>query len=345
MKKNKYRRVICLVISMAVILSALSFSAVFADENTDDAPPQPEIKSVRVTGYHIARIDWSKVKEADGYILSRRSSGSDKWKNLITIDGSEQTYANDFIISRKTYYYRVIAYKKTSKDGEVIIPDEITSGYRKTFSKNTVNTFKGGSYSRGSVYGPQLSSKQLASVKKSVKRFCRKYITTDMNSIEKIYAAQIYLADTCVYAARWDRHGANTAWGALVYKNKNGNHEAQCSGYARGMKALLDGAGVGCRFVHANTRSANPSHQWNFVKAGGKWYIVDPQLNSQTASSYGFYAAFMCGSSYYQKNTGMRWNKSSYPKVSKSSYPSSKLVSIEKGYKVSMLFERVYNYR
>ena len=57
----------------------------------------------------------------------------------------------------------------------------------------------------------------------------------------------------------WQYDGANTAWGALVYG------EAQCSGYARGMKALCDAIGVPCYYVHANKKALNPSHQWNQV--------------------------------------------------------------------------------
>ena len=51
----------------------------------------------------------------------------------------------------------------------------------------------------------------------------------------KAFIAFNYLNQNCKYATRgWQYNGANTAWGALVYG------EAQCSGYARGMKALCD---------------------------------------------------------------------------------------------------------
>lgn len=61
-----------------------------------------------------------------------------------------------------------------------------------------------------------LSFKQ---VKSTVKKFCDNYITTDMNNLEKILTAQLYMAGNCTYAATWKKNGANTAWGSLVYKN------------------------------------------------------------------------------------------------------------------------------
>ena len=37
------------------------------------------------------------------------------------------------------------------------------------------------------------------------------------------------MARTCIYAPDWSKNGANTAWGALVYKDSDGYHEAQCN--------------------------------------------------------------------------------------------------------------------
>ncbi|MDL2258158.1 transglutaminase domain-containing protein [Eubacteriales bacterium OttesenSCG-928-K08] len=53
--------------------------------------------------------------------------------------------------------------------------------------------------------------------------------------------------------------------------------EAQCSGYARAMIALLDAVGIECKYVHASKKAINPSHQWVLVKYAGNWYHFDPQ--------------------------------------------------------------------
>ena len=63
------------------------------------------------------------------------------------------------------------------------------------------------------------------------------------------------------------------------------------------MKALCDGIGVPCYYVHANSRASNPSHQWNFVKVGGKWYVLDAQSG-----------VFLVSGKTFQNSFGMRWN-------------------------------------
>ena len=63
------------------------------------------------------------------------------------------------------------------------------------------------------------------------------------------------------------------------------------------MKALCDASGVDCRYIHANAKASNPSHQWNQVKVGGKWYILDAQSNG-----------FLLGTNTWIKQAGMSWD-------------------------------------
>jgi len=160
-----------------------------------------------------------------------------------------------------------------------------------------------GNYKVGTVYGPRLNSKELKQVKKKVTAFVKKYITSDMSDFDKVVACHDYLCNHCTYAPDWSKHQANTAWGALVYG------QAQCSGYARAMKALCDAAGVGCKYVHANSKAKAPSHQWNEVRVDGKWYIVDVQCNDLS----GFYAFFLVSGATYLAGTGDSWNKKGLP--------------------------------
>lgn len=121
----------------------------------------------------------------------------------------------------------------------------------------------------GSVYGPKLTQAELEEVAAAVQGFVTNYITEGMTDAQKVRAANDFLCHTVSYADSWAYHGANTAWGALIY------HEAQCSGYARAMKALCDGMGIACYYVH----SSATSHQWNEVCVDGKWYIIDVTAN------------------------------------------------------------------
>jgi transglutaminase/protease-like cytokinesis protein 3 len=170
-----------------------------------------------------------------------------------------------------------------------------------------------GNYNSGSVYGPSLSTSKLSQVRQVVQSFKDNYITKGMSDYDKAWMAFCYLRANCDYAWRgWQYNGANTAWGALVYG------EAQCSGYARAMKALCDAIGVKCYYVHANSKASNPSHQWNMVRVGGKWYILDAQG--------GF---FLVGSQTYQNMVGMRWDTKGLPTCSKKDHAKGGFVSSE----------------
>ena len=136
-----------------------------------------------------------------------------------------------------------------------------------------------GDYSKGTIYGPSLSSRERKELKVKVAEIVSACVTEGMTDREKIVALVNYVYDHCEYAPDWSENRANTAWGLLVYG------EAQCSGYARGMVALFDAAGIESRYVHAaKTDPINPSHQWNMVKLDGKWYHLDVQMFD---SSYG----------------------------------------------------------
>lgn len=125
-----------------------------------------------------------------------------------------------------------------------------------------------------------------------------------MSDYDRVLTAYNYLRSNCSYAYRgWQYNYANTAWGALVYG------EAQCSGYARAMKALCDAIGVDCRYVHADSKASNPSHQWNQVRVGGKWYILDAQSDG-----------FLLGSRTWKKKAGMSWDTKGLPTCSVTDY-------------------------
>lgn len=153
----------------------------------------------------------------------------------------------------------------------------------------------------GSVYGPRLAQSELNEVSEAVANFMNR-LSPDLDTVEKVLVAHNYLAANCSYAVTWAENGANTAWGALVY------HEAQCSGYARAMKALCDAMDVNCYYVHSD----EDAHQWNMVEIDGNWYIVDVQADA-TSSCFYF---FLCGDDFYSKS----YDKTIYPTCSEKSY-------------------------
>ena len=296
---------------------------------------QSAVKKAYIVANKKARINWTRSSGADGYILYRRTADTTKWTKIAVLSGESQTYGYDPKVEKKTYYYTVKAFKNV--DGQKVYADMDEKGFKVSFKKNTVASVTG-DYKSGSVYGPKLNAKQLSQVKTVVQKFCDSYITSDMSDLEKVIAAQLYMARTCIYAPDWSKNGANTAWGALVYKDSDGYHEAQCSGFARGMKALCDGMGVDCRYVHANAKASNPSHQWVEIKIDKKWYIVDPQCNATS----GFLAIFLCSGDTYTQLTGMTWDKGSYPTVSSKDYSYQKIEEAWYGYKITRVYHKLF---
>lgn len=153
---------------------------------------------------------------------------------------------------------------------------------------------------RRSVYGTSLNQGELDAVAQKVWEIVTNHITTGMSDIDKVSVLYGYLQKNCSYAATWSQNRANTAWGSLVYG------EAQCSGYARGFKALCDAADIPCYYVHANEAASNPSHQWNIVQVEGKWYHIDTQGGIFLVSDKVF------------NRFGMEWNRGEFPECPES---------------------------
>lgn len=252
-----------------------------------------------------AALSWIGFSKAHGYEIYRKTGS--KWKRIKTISkASTTTFTDKKVKAGKTYSYRVRAYRTV--DGKRFYSN-YSGACKVKLKKPTVK----GSYGKGSVYGPSLGTDKLADVRRVVQSFKDNYIRKGMSDYEKVWMAFCYIRANCDYAWRgWQYNGANTAWGALVYG------EAQCSGYARGMKALCDAISVPCHYVHANSKASNPSHQWNQVKVGGKWYILDAQG--------GF---FLVGSDVFKNFVGMNWNTKGLPKCSKKNHARGGFISSE----------------
>ena len=242
------------------------------------------------------KLCWSCTPKAKGYQIYKYTGK--KWKRIKTINKkSTLTYTDKKVKEGKTYKYKIRSYSVVS--GKKIY-SSFSSVRKVSLKRLTVR----GDYKANSVYGPSLNSSQLMQVRRVVQSFKTNYIRKGMSEYDKALAVFLYLRSNCSYARRGLQYNnANNAWGALVY------NEAQCSGFARAMKALCDGVGVKCKYVHANSKAVNPRHQWNEIRINGKWYIVDAQS--------GF---FLAGSNTWKNMMGMRWNTKGLPKCSASDH-------------------------
>ena len=77
-------------------------------------PGKPK-KPTIISSSKNAVISWKKIKGASGYILYRATSKNGTYKRVATLKGkSSVSFTNSNLKSGKTYYYKVVAYRKVS---------------------------------------------------------------------------------------------------------------------------------------------------------------------------------------------------------------------------------------
>ena len=114
------------------------------------------------------------------------------------------------------------------------------------------------------------NAQRLNLAKKEARKIVKKYVTSDLNTKERAFVLFQYLTEHCSWQLHqsteaYKKNYGNEAYAALVLK------KAACSGYARAYKLLCEAAGVPVRHVNAGSWT----HQWNEIKANGKWIKVD----------------------------------------------------------------------
>ncbi|MCM1273182.1 MAG: hypothetical protein NC225_03110 [Clostridium sp.] len=70
---------------------------------------RPKIKSAKNTAKKTATITWSKVANADSYVVYRATAKKGKYKKLATISKGRTSYTDKKLKKGKTYYYKVKA--------------------------------------------------------------------------------------------------------------------------------------------------------------------------------------------------------------------------------------------
>ena len=130
-----------------------------------------------------------------------------------------------------------------------------------------------------------LSEKQ-NEIKQAVLQVTRNIITDDMTDLEKEFAINQYLCDTCEYDddalenaesndfryVDSEFRDSFTAYGALL------NGRCVCAGYAAAFKLLADAAGLDSVVVTGTLEGTLP-HAWNKVRIDGEWEILDVTNN------------------------------------------------------------------
>lgn len=77
------------------------------------APAAVTLKKLTAVGLTGAKLTWSKVKNADGYLIYRKT-GSGSWKNIAAVKSTASSYTDSKLTAGKSYTYTVRAYKKVN---------------------------------------------------------------------------------------------------------------------------------------------------------------------------------------------------------------------------------------
>ena len=61
-------------------------------------------------------LKWKKVRNADGYVVYRADKKKGKYKKVKVLNGARKiSFTNKKLKKKKTYYYKVCAYRKVGK--------------------------------------------------------------------------------------------------------------------------------------------------------------------------------------------------------------------------------------
>lgn len=89
----------------------------------NESPTRPTDFSVHDSGQDYVSLRWGKSRQADGYLLDRRTQFTD-WLNLATVSASVSTYNDTSLTNGLKYYYRLRAFNSadaTSSNNIIMI--------------------------------------------------------------------------------------------------------------------------------------------------------------------------------------------------------------------------------
>lgn len=100
--------------------------------NRKPIPGKPAIQSVKSSSSKQLRITWNTISGANGYEVYRCNTSSGTYTRIATvIGGNSLTYTNYGLISNKTYYYKVRAYRTVNGEREFGLLSAAKSGKAK----------------------------------------------------------------------------------------------------------------------------------------------------------------------------------------------------------------------
>lgn len=224
---------------------------------TATKPKTPTISKL-TSDIQEAKIKWNKVARASGYEIYMATSKNGKYTKIATIKkGSTTSYRKTNLKEKKTYYFKIRAYK-------TVAGKKVYSSYS---SKKSIKIkFADKKTEAGRLALAKIEAKkQIADLKKHYPNLTKREIA------EKICYYITYSVDvqTNQSSEAYEKNYGNEAYAALIMKI------AACSGRCKAVTLLCDAAGLESKHINKNQWT----HQWNKIKIDdGSWIVVDAQI-------------------------------------------------------------------
>ncbi|UZK63896.1 lipoprotein [Mycoplasma mycoides subsp. capri] len=227
---------------------------------------------------------------------------------LIDIDSKSEISNDDIKWYQKISYPqdKVLDSKESQENGTFILSNNGTIKWKDTKSNNEEfgpeeksarlwANYKGYLYSAVvTVYSSQ-KSKTLNNeneAKKMAKEIVEKNGWKNLPTLEKLTKAYEWMTKEVKYDYDFTT--------GPILKNQNAhsalvNRYTVCTGYAKGLKLLLEELGIPCRFIegHSERESRLSKHAWNLVQLDNEWYHIDATSdrveNKQVKTDFKFF--------------------------------------------------------
>lgn len=267
MKKNKFLRVLLVLLTLAFLL----FAGTWAVGRLSDEGFSLD------TARGLLNMEPREVAELRRQEVPQKDEGHQEYYFKILDEEEQRGYREmlNGIRERKEEFYLSIsddekvdrAYHALLKDHpELYWVHNREQVYKTTFSRGDYCLF-----SPGYTY----TQEEMAEIDSALEQAYQEVLSMlpeNADDYEKARVVYTYLIDSVEYEISQDDQSiAGAFW----------KHSAVCAGYAGGAQYLLERLGVICIYVEGSVKDSTEGHAWNIVQLDGQYYYLDATNGDQ----------------------------------------------------------------
>lgn len=267
MKKNKFLRVLLVLLTLAFLL----FAGTWAVGRLSDEGFSLD------TARGLLNMEPREVAELRRQEVPQKDEGHQEYYFKLLDEEEQRGYREmlNGIRERKEEFYLSIsddekvdrAYHALLKDPpELYWVHNREQVYKTTFSRGDYCLF-----SPGYTY----TQEEMAEIDSALEQAYQEVLSMlpeNADDYEKARVVYTYLIDSVEYEISQDDQSiAGAFW----------KHSAVCAGYAGGAQYLLERLGVICIYVEGSVKDSTEGHAWNIVQLDGQYYYLDATNGDQ----------------------------------------------------------------